>query len=159
MLHHLERCSEDGATQIALGFPYATREAVGPTGEVTVTGNDLALVLGVGNDFCEFDLDVIRVFRLTTENGQRSASLIEFATLHEITRGFREEEETGGQNDTPCELNGNGNTILTGVSSRLGGVDHDGSEEDSDCNAELVTRNQSAAYFSWTDLGHVDDDG
>ena len=66
LLHHLDGCSQDSATKVALGFPYATREAAGPTGKVTVPGYDLALVLGVRHDFCEFNFDIFGVFRLTT---------------------------------------------------------------------------------------------
>ena len=52
-----------------------------------------------------------------------------------------------------------GNAILASVFTGLGGVNYDGGEEDADCDAELIARDQSAADLSWTYLGHVHDDG
>jgi hypothetical protein len=91
-LHHLDGCSKNGSTKVALGVPQAATGVVGPAREITFVYDDLALELGIRNDFGEFNLDVLGVFRLTTENSQRSSGLLELATLHEITRRFREKE-------------------------------------------------------------------
>ena len=68
LLHHLEGCSQNGATKVALGLPYATSDAIGPTRQITSAGNDLALVLSIRNDFCKFRLNEFGVFRLATKN-------------------------------------------------------------------------------------------
>lgn len=51
LLHHLQRCTEDGTAQVAAGLEQTTFEAIGPAAEVTGLGDDLHLVLVIGNNF------------------------------------------------------------------------------------------------------------
>ena len=47
---------------------------------------------------------------------------------------------------------------MASVFTGLGSINDDRGKEETNCDAELVTRNQSTTDFSWTDLGHVHDD-
>lgn len=94
----------------------------------------------VGNDLTKLLLDVGRVSGLTTNAGERASGVIHAVLLDKVTGGLWEEEETDGENDGPEHLNGNGDTVGASVQAVLGGVGHARSEEKTDGDAELVTR-------------------
>ena len=67
LLHHLQRCAEDSATQVAVGSTKATSETHCPSTEVRRARVDLALELVVCHKLGEFSFDKLTVVRLASE--------------------------------------------------------------------------------------------
>lgn len=68
LLHHLKRGTEDGSSQVRLLVAQGTAEAVCPAAEPACGGNDLSLVLFIGNDLGKLSLDVLGLDRLTSQS-------------------------------------------------------------------------------------------
>lgn len=111
LLHHLKRSTEDGTAQVAIGSPEAAFEAVEPAGEVTALGDNLHLVLVIGNDLSQFLLDIFGFNGLTANTGQHIGGLVQISLLHKVTRRFRQNEETSGENQGPCKLQRNRDAV------------------------------------------------
>lgn len=103
-MHHLEGSTEDSATKVGASIEDGSREASSPGSEPGTSRNSGGLNFSVGDDFGEFDLDEFGVSGLTTKTDEGVASLFELSLLDEVTRGVGKEEETGGKDETPCEL-------------------------------------------------------
>jgi len=155
LLHHLERSTEDSAAQVAVGLPERSLEAVHPAAQVAVLGDDLHLVLVVGNDLSQFLLNVLRVTGLATDAGKRMGGPVELTTLDEVTRRFWESEKTTSQDQSPKNLNGNGNAVRSGSETLLGGVGDARRKQQADGDAELVTGDDGTTDLARRDLGHV----
>ncbi len=113
---------------------------------------------------------------MTTKSSKGSRCLFEVSALDVVTWGIWESEETSSKNDSPSKLNGDWDTVLSGVVDVLCDVDEDRGEEDTDGNAELVTCDQGTTNSLWSlqkelacencrerdrrtyNLGHVEDD-
>jgi hypothetical protein len=95
LLHHLKRCTEDGSSQVGLGGEDGSRETSGPLSEPGGGRHEGLFVFGVGDNLGEFRLDVRRRLVLSSESGKNVSGTIETAPLDEVSRGFRQEEETG----------------------------------------------------------------
>ena len=93
----------------------------------------------VGNDLGKLILDVLRVGGLATNATKSVGSLIELALLHPITRRFGKESKANGQDESPQELDGNGNAVRASIPAILGSIDHTVGKQDTNGNAELVT--------------------
>lgn len=104
MLHHLERSAEDRATEIRASVEERTGEAGRVRREPASRGDRTRLVLGVGDDLGELELDVVRRRGLAAETDEGVARLVELATLDVETRRVGEEEETDSKDDGPGEL-------------------------------------------------------
>jgi hypothetical protein len=143
LLHHLHRSTEDGSAEVRLAIPEAALEAVGPRAEPRGGGNDLALVLLVGDDLGNLRLDVLGVLGLTTDTGESVDSLLDLTTLDEVSRRVGEEEETNSEDDSPGELKTNGDLVRLHGVEVLGSVDDAGGEEETDGDTELVTGDKS----------------
>lgn len=104
LLHHLERSAEDGTTNVRARVEKRSREAGGVGGEPSSSRDHASLVLGVRDDLGEFNLDKVRCGRLASEADERVARLVELAALDVVARRVRKQEETGGEDDSPCEL-------------------------------------------------------
>ena len=63
---------------------------------------------------------------------------LEVALLDEITRGLGKEEETRCENDSPEHLDGNRDTVGASIFSILGAIIDARSEQNAECDAELV---------------------
>lgn len=50
LLHHLERSTENGTTDVAASLPERTREAMEPAGPVASDRDCLTFILGIGDD-------------------------------------------------------------------------------------------------------------
>lgn len=148
LLHHLERCSQDGTAQVGLLDPEATGEAVNPAGDDAGLGNDGALVLLVGDNLSQLDLDVGRVLGLSTKSAESVGCAVETANLDEVTWGIWQEHQATSEDDTPEELDGDGDTVGSSIWAALGGVGHAGSEQETDGDAELVTSNEGTTNLS-----------
>lgn len=125
LLHHLQRGTQDGAAQVRLLMAETALEAVGPGVEPAGVGDDGALVLLVGHDLGQFDLDVFRVTGLASQFRQRDGRVLETALLDEVSWRVGESHETERQDESPCELDGNGDSVGASVTSPFGGVDND----------------------------------
>lgn len=143
LLHHLERGTEDGSSQVRLAGPERTLEAVGPGAEPGGGGDQGTLVLLVGDNLSKLVLDILRVLRLASDTGQGVDSLLDLTLLDEVTGRVGEEEQTATENQSPGELNGDGDTVGASVVVVLGAVDNARGEQDTNGNAELVTSNES----------------
>lgn len=148
MLHHLQGGAKDGLAEVGVAVPERTLEAVGPAAEPGSGGDQLALVLFVGDDLSKLDLDILGRLGLATEAGEGSGGRGNVATLDEVARRIGQEEETAGENDSPDELDGDGNAVCASVWTALGTVDHTGSKHDTNGDAELVAGNQGATNFA-----------
>lgn len=158
LLHHLHGGTEDGSAEVGLAIPEAALEAVGPRAEPRGGGDDLALVLLVGDDLGNLRLDVLGVLGLTTDTGESVDSLFDLTALDEVARRVGEEEETDSEDDSPGELDADGDLVgLHGVHV-FGSVDDAGGEEQTDGDAELVTGDESTTDTLGANLRHVEDD-
>ena len=97
LLHHLKRSAEDGSSQVGLGLEDGAGETGGPLSEPGGGGHQGLFVLGVGNDFGKFRLDVRRRLVLSSESGEDVSGTIQTTLLDEVSRGLREQEETDGE--------------------------------------------------------------
>jgi hypothetical protein len=158
LLHHLQRGTEDGLAQVAALLPERTLEAVGPTRNPTSGGDHRTLVLLVGDDLGKLGLDVVRVTGLATESGQCVAGSLDITTLDEVTRRVGEEEETTTENNTEDELDGDGNAVRASVGDIFGTVVDARGQQETNGDAELVTRNESTSDLARANLGHVQND-
>lgn len=148
LLHHLHRGTEDGSSQVRLAGPERTLEAVGPRAEPGGGGDQGTLVLLVGDNLSKLVLDVVGVLRLASDTGQGVDGLLDLALLDEVTGRVGEEHQTTTEDQSPGELNGNGDTVGAGVVVVLGAVDNARGEQDTDGNAELVTSNESTTNLA-----------
>lgn len=158
LLHHLERSTEDGFAQVRVGLPKRAREAVGPAGDPTTSGDDRTLVLLVGNDLSKLGLDVLAITRLATEAGKRLAGFLNATTLHEVTRRVGKEHETTTKDDAPGELNSDRNAVAASVGTVANGVVDAGRNEQTESNAELVAGDERTANLLRANLRHVQND-
>jgi len=82
-------------------------------------------------------------------------SFLEVALLNVVTRRLGEEEETTSKNKSPEHLDGNWDSVRASVHSVLGGIVDARSKQDTDGDAELVTRYNGTTNLLGRDLGHV----
>lgn len=120
LLHHLERCTEDGLAEVRVALPDAAREAVGPGAPVAGVGDRLLLEFVVGNDLRQLVFDVLAVGGLATEAGEGIACALDVTLLDEVTGGVWEEEETGSEDEAPRKLDGDGDAVGASVGAVLG---------------------------------------
>lgn len=139
LLHHLKRGTEDSLAEVRVGLPEGTLEAVGPRAEPSGGGNKLTLVLLVGDNLGKLDLDVLGVGVLATELGQGVGGSSEVTLLDEVAGRVGKAHETTGEDDSPDELNSDGNAINTRVGPLLGSVNDASGKHETDGDAELVT--------------------
>ena len=165
LLHHLKRGTEDGLAEVGVGLPERTLEAVGPAGQPATSGGQLALELLVGNDLSELEVNhgtevlSIRLGGVDTANLQQCLpGLVGLSTLDEITGRVRQAGNTSGKDDTPGELDTDRNAVFTSVTTVLNCVVDAGGKQETDSNAELVTRNKRTTDLLGADLGHVEND-
>ena len=62
---------------------------------------------------------------------------------------FTQKYSPANKDDRPSELHSNRNAVGSGVLAVLGGVVHDGSQEQTDCNSQLVSSNNCATDPFW----------
>jgi len=158
LLHHLNRGTENNTTEVGAGVAETTREASGPRREVATLGGELHLVLVVGDNLGKFLLDVGRLGGLTTNTSEGARSVIETPTLDVPPGRFGEKGDTATEDESPSELDGDGDTVRTGVETVLGGVHDTGGEEETDGNVELVARDDGTTDLAGSNLGHVEND-
>ena len=158
LLHHLHGGTEDGLAQVGVRLPDGAAEAVGPALVPAACGDDGALVFLVGNNLRELSLDVLAVLGLTTQSGERGASLLDATALDEVSRGVGKACDTDREDDTPGELDANGNAVLAAVTTVLDSVVDAGSDEETEGDGELVASNEGATDFLGANLRHVQDD-
>jgi hypothetical protein len=152
LLHHLHGGTDKHTAQVAAAR-HSTAEAVGPTAPHVVQ-----LVLVVGHQFVQFVLDVGGVHRLATESGESFGRAVELVLLDPVTRRLREQEETNAKNQSPQELDGNGNAVGASVEAVLGSIVDAGGEQDTDGDGELVTGHDGTTESLGRNLRHVEDD-
>jgi hypothetical protein len=92
----------------------------------------------VGLDLGELGDDGGVVHFHTTETSEGLSGFFVAVLLDQEARGFGEDQHADNEDDSPGELDGDGDTVATGVVTVLGGVVDDGGEEETDCDGELV---------------------
>ena len=85
LLHHLQGSAKDSSAQVAAALPKTALEAVGPAAEIAALGNDLQLILVIGDDLSKLLLDELGILGLPTDSRQGHGSLLNIATLDEVT--------------------------------------------------------------------------
>ena len=158
LLHHLEGGTEDSAAEVRVGVEEAAAEAVEPGLEVAGLGDQGLLVLEVGIDLIELLLDEFRVLGLVTDAGEGGTSLVLLALADEVTRRLGEQEQTSSEDQSPEQLETDGNTVGAGIGAVLGSVVDARSQHETDGDAELVTGDDGTADLARGDLRHVQDD-
>lgn len=88
LLHHLQSSAENDTPEITVALVEGAMKTGHPRTNITGLGNDLELVLIVGDDFGKFILDVVRFDRLATNICQGFGSSLELAFHDVITRRF-----------------------------------------------------------------------
>jgi hypothetical protein len=142
LLHHLERGSEDGLSQVGRGVKDGSSETGGPSSEPGGRGHHRPLVLGVGDNLGKLGLDQSRVLILTTETSQGVSGSGNVLLLDKVSRRLGEAEETESEDGTPGELDSDGDSVSAVVRSVLGKVDDDGGQHDTDGDGELVSKRE-----------------
>ena len=158
LLHHLERSSEDGLSQVGRWVEDGSTETGGPGAEPGGGRHHASLVLGVGDNLGKLSLDQGRVLVLSTETGQDVSGSGNVLTLDKVSGRLGEHEETESEDGTPSELETDGDSVSTVVGPVLGEVDDDRGDHDTDGDAELVSRDQSSSDLSGADFRHVEND-
>lgn len=111
LLHHLQGSAKNSTTEVAVGLPERSLEAVGPRREVAALRDDRQLVLVVGDDLGEFLGDELRVDGLTTNGCESLGSLLVLALLDKVTRRLGQESNATTEDEGPQELNSHRNTV------------------------------------------------
>jgi hypothetical protein len=158
LLHHLHGGTEDSLAQVGVRLPDGAAEAVGPALVPAAGGDDGALVFLVGNNLGKLGLDVLAVGGLTTESGERGAGLFDATALDEVSRGVGKACNTDSKDNTPGELDADGNAVLAAVTTVLDSVVDAGGDEETESDGKLVASNEGATDFLGADLRHVQDD-
>ena len=158
LLHHLQRCAEDGPAQIAGGLEQSALEAVEPGAEVSTLRDDLHLVFVVGNNFGQLLLDILGIRGLTTKTGQHDRCFVHPSLLDEVSRRFRQEQKADAQDQGPGELNPNGDSIRSRIIAVLGRVIDAGGQKQTDRDAELVAGHNGPTDLAGRNFGHVEND-
>lgn len=158
LLHHLEGGTEDSAADVGVGVEDVAAEAVEPAVKVSGVRDDGHLVLVVGLDLVQLELNVLRVGRLATDAGESLASSLLVVLADEETGGLGQEEETSSENQSPEHLQSNGNTVGAGVSAVLGSVVNARGQHETDGDAELVAGDDGTTDLAGSNLGHVQND-
>jgi hypothetical protein len=165
LLHHLERGTEDSLAQVGVGLEQRSLEAVCPARDPATGGDELALVLLVGNDLSKLELDQgpevggIGAGRVHTTNLHQSLLGLFWPTaLDKVTRGVRKASNTTTQDETPGKLNTNRNAVLASVTTALYAVVDAGGKKQTNGNAELVTGDERTTDLLGANLGHVEND-
>jgi hypothetical protein len=148
LLHHLKRGTKDSLAEVRVGLPDGTLEAVGPRAEPGGGGNKLTLVLLVGDNLGKLDLDILGVGVLATKTGQRVGGSSEVTLLDEVAGRVGKAHETTGKDDSPDELDTDGNTVNTGVGPLLSSVDDASGKHEADGNAKLITGDQGTTNLA-----------
>ncbi len=112
----------------------------------------------VGDDFSKLILNVFRIDGLTTDTAEGVGGLVELALLDPETRRLGEESKTSGKDDSPQELNSDGDTVRTSITAVLGGIHDAVGKQDTNGDAELVASNNSTTDLLGGDLRHVKND-
>jgi hypothetical protein len=81
----------------------------------------------------------VGILGLATDTSQGVHGSGNVALLDEVTGRVGKEEQTTAENQSPGELNGNGNAVRAGVIAVLGGVNDDRGKQDTNGDAELVS--------------------
>lgn len=137
----MERGTQNGLAQVGVALPQAAFETVGPGAEPSGVGNKLALILLVGNNLSQLDLDVLRLGGLAAEARQGVGGPVKTTTLDIVTRGVGQKQQTTAKDGAPNKLETDGNAVGASVAKVFGAVDDARGEEETDRNAELVAGN------------------
>lgn len=148
LLHHLQRGSQDGTAQVGLLDPETASEAVNPGRPGTAVGDEGTLILLVGNDLRKLNLDILRVFGLSTESAESIGSIVESSALDKVTGRVWQEQQAATEDNTPGKLDTDGNTVGASIIAALGGVGNARGQQETDGDAELVTGNEGTADLS-----------
>jgi hypothetical protein len=90
------------------------------------------------DDFRELGLNEFGASVLVPKALEDAGGLVELPFHDEVTWGFREPEETSGEDQGPKELKSHGDTVRSCVHSVLGGVVDAGCQEEADGDGKLV---------------------
>ena len=129
-----------------------------PGDEVASRWDDRDLILVVGDNLCEFLLDILGAFGFATEASQASGGGIKIILLDEVARGLGEKEQADSKDDCPKHLDGDWDAVRTCIVSVLGAIVDARSEQDTDSDTELVSRDNGPTDLPGCDLAHVKDD-
>lgn len=102
------------------------------------------LVIVVGLYFVKLFFDGGMISRETTETTESFGSLFTLVLADEETRCFGKDQHATEQDQRPCELNSNGNSVASSVVMVLGGVIHDGSKQETNGDGKLVCTDDGA---------------
>jgi hypothetical protein len=103
-------------------------------------------------------LDIVRVGWMTSNPPEGHRGSID-STLLDIPSGrFRQEEESDTEDQSPQELDCHWDSVGTSVHPILGRVDDTIGDQDTDGDAELVSRYDGTSNLSRGNLGEVKDD-
>ncbi len=75
-----------------------------------------------------------------------------------VSGGFREQEESGCEDDGGDELDGDRDAVRAGIQSVLGGVVDAGGNHETQGDGELIAGDDGTTNLAGSDLGHVQDD-
>ena len=133
-------------THVAVTLGDVAGKAIGPTAQPCGLWDDLQLILVIGNNLRKLVLDVLGLDWLPTDFGQSLGGRFELASLDIVSRGLGKEEETGGQNDGPEELDGDRDSVRAGVIAVLSCINDAVGQQDTDGDAELIPCHDGATY-------------
>lgn len=133
--------------------------AEGSTDDLEVGGlSKTHLVFVVCLDLGEFSDDGGVVHVHATETSESLGSLFVAVLLDQETGGFGKNEHADDEDDSPSELDGDGDSVAASVITVLGSVVDDGGEEETDCDGELVGADDCTTDPFGCSLGLVEGD-
>lgn len=101
----------------------------------------------IGNNLSKFILDIVGVDGLAANGRERLGRILKSTLLHKVARRFGENEKPTTKDDSPNELNADGDTIRRGAVEVLSGIDNAIGQQDTDGNAKLVAGHEGTANF------------
>lgn len=104
-----------------------TLEAVHPAANKGRIGDESTFVLLVGDNLSKFGTNVLGFLGLASKAGESLGGIFNPALLDEVTRRVGKEHETTTENQSPGELDGNGDAVGASVIAFLCAVDDTGS--------------------------------
>lgn len=109
-------------------------------------------------DLGEFSDDGGVVHVHAAETSESLGSLFVAVLLDQETGGFGKDQHANDEDDSPGELDGNGDSVAAGVITVLSSIVDDGGEEETNCDSELVGADDCATNPFGCSLGLVEGD-
>ena len=112
-------------------------------------------ILVVGMDFTQFILDGFVIDRKTAKFCKRLGSSLGLATFDEVTGRLGKDKHPSDQDQSPCELDCDGDAIGTTVASVVSCIVDDVCQEETNSDGKLVRADDDTTNPFWSSFGLI----